>query len=64
MQSMDNSLTQRVWLCNNGDEISSASHIVGGIEEKWSRQQKIDFNLEVLLEYTVSTSMIQPLGLT
>jgi hypothetical protein len=63
MQSMDNNLTQRVWLCCYGDEISSASHIVVGIEEKWWRQHKIDFNLEVLLEYTVLRSMIQPLGL-
>lgn len=52
-----------IWLCTCGDEISSALHVAAGIEKKRWRQHKIDIDLVVLLEFLVSSSRIQPLGL-
>lgn len=34
MQSMDGALTQRIWFCRGGSEISSPVHVAAGIAKK------------------------------
>ena len=44
MQSIEDDLTQRVWLCSGGSRFSRPEHVVARIVEKWWRQHMIDYD--------------------